>query len=767
MKSLLFLLGLIIPVIANAQSYDTFKPIGGIDKTTIVPNVSSTSENETIDEIASKAFGAAQQTDIDKTIHTGESIGPSIFLGGISWTSNMGDAAAMKDILATKKIGLYLMPNGVQGFWGKSTYQSAEANFLPVGKEFGEFGWHPVNSYTAVTLSNTTSSAISLSNLSTSFTDSSGNIWYYTATGTSVRGLSGATSCQSFSNGSWTFQIPANGSCSINITVDVNGAVELPSTSTLTPSNSNITVSSFLPVTSANSGTTGYGTIGITQTGADAATQVFASGTMEWATETGQNVVMGAVNVDDEISWTPTMVAQWKNYVDGLRSHGVKTVVPYLRAGNNSAISNYAYPLMYTFDGAWQFTNDRVRDGIKDAITYGGGLAIDWPPVSSSAYGEFVNMANMSMCKWALEQHLECVITVHPPQAGNTTYLQYLNVISSLLKSWNALPTRWVVENYELDTSTNPWSQPCTAVGTANDTTKADVVNTCTDGTTKTYTYNQSLNASALSLANNDGTTTPYGDAATLTSTGGTYTYADVGLGQRGTQVPQLSLSDLSDGGNVMRASSAGVGPGYAIPRLDSVGRAIAWGYNAVGWGYNTLTSGFGYCLSSSWCVKDYNNTGISITDSSNSTQVYVNSGIFSSVGNAYYTSSNLSGTFTTSQGLIMSDNGGAGNFINYRGTGAGGFYWYNCSPSASLSSCTANYLAYLGPGGSFSTSNNLIINAGKNVCLDSSCANTVSESSDGSKIYISNSTSGKLMSIDSSTGNIVVKGTLTQSSTP
>lgn len=766
MKKLLLAL-LLFPSLAYAQSYDAFKPLGGVDKTTVIPDVTATSTNETIDEIATKAFGAAQQTDIDKTIHTSSSIGPSIFLGGISWTSNMGDAAAMRDILATKKIGLYLMPNGVQGFWGKSTYQSAESNFLPVGKEFGEFGWHPVNSYTAVTLSNTTSSNIALSNLSTSFTDSSGNTWLYTATGTSVRDISGATACQSFSNGTWTFQVPANGSCTINITVDVNGAVELPSTSTLTPSISGLTVSSFLPVTAANSGSTGYGTIGITQTGADAATQVFASGTMEWATETGQNVVLGAVNIDDEISWTPTMVTQWKAYVDGLRSHGVKTVVPYLRAGNNSAIPNYAYPLMYTMDGAWQFTNDRVRDGIKDAIIYGGGLAIDWPPVSSSAYGEFVNMANMSMCKWALEQHLECVVTVHPPAVGNTTYLQYLNVVSSLLKSWGALPTRWVVENYELDTSTSPWSQPCTAVGTANDTTKADVTNSCSGGGTKTYTYAESLNAAALALANEDGTSTPYGDAATLTSTGGTYTYADVGLGQRGTQVPQLSLSDLADGGNVMRASSAGVGPGYAVPRLDPVGRVIGWGYTAVGWGYNTLTSGFGYCLSSNWCIKDNSSNGLNILDNNSNNIVTVDGTMFDTHGDAIRTASNLSGTYTTTQALILAQNGGAGNFINYRGAGAGGYYFSNCSPAQTVTACTANYLAYIGPGGSVSVSNNFILNSGKKYCLDSSCTNYVTESTDSSKIYISNSTAGNLMSIDASTGNILSKGTITQSTTP
>lgn len=148
---------------------------------------------------------------------------------------------------------------------------------------------------------------------------------------------------------------------------------------------------------------------------------------------TGFRIDTASINGFDPRS---TSLTAWEDYVDVARSVGIQTVSPVFSPNSS------------TWSLAWSAS---AYDPLRTAALYGGGLTIDAPPglfqSGSSAYRSFTE----SELRWANSQGLRTTVIVSPWGApGN--FLADTRAFLKTLATAGALPTHWVVENYQSST---------------------------------------------------------------------------------------------------------------------------------------------------------------------------------------------------------------------------------------------------------------------------------------------------------------------------
>lgn len=138
-----------------------------------------------------------------------------------------------------------------------------------------------------------------------------------------------------------------------------------------------------------------------------------------------------------------TSQTAWDDYVDLARSVGIGTVSPVFSPNSSN----------------WSLTwSASSYDPLRAAALYGGGLTIDAPPglfgSGSSAYRSFTE----NEIRWANQQGLETTVIVSP-WGSPANFLRDTAAFFQTLRATDALPSHWVVENYQTGTAASTVSQ--------------------------------------------------------------------------------------------------------------------------------------------------------------------------------------------------------------------------------------------------------------------------------------------------------------------
>lgn len=167
----------------------------------------------------------------------------------------------------------------------------------------------------------------------------------------------------------------------------------------------------------------------------------------------------GDVNVADSYQWTGNDVTSWKSYVDATRATGVMNVAPILSFNGLNA------------DYSQDFATSPYWATMREAALYGGGIAFDtpagffnqftqnWFPLSGENPLTYDNWIE-SEIKWANSEGLRSSIIIAPFGDGmtdtvETDYLEQVKAMVATLKAAGALPSEFIIENYNLDTKSN------------------------------------------------------------------------------------------------------------------------------------------------------------------------------------------------------------------------------------------------------------------------------------------------------------------------
>ncbi|MBS1089924.1 hypothetical protein [Gluconobacter wancherniae] len=167
----------------------------------------------------------------------------------------------------------------------------------------------------------------------------------------------------------------------------------------------------------------------------------------------------GNVNVDESHRWTDNDLSSWKDYVDAARGYGVMNMAPIFT--NNALTADYSQ----------DFATSSYWATAREAALYGGGLSFDSPPgffnqftstwfkamgQDSDTYINFVE----SEIRWATSEGLRSSVIIAPFGTGMTDtiqadYLEQTKAMVARLQKDGAMPSQFIVENYNLDANSN------------------------------------------------------------------------------------------------------------------------------------------------------------------------------------------------------------------------------------------------------------------------------------------------------------------------
>jgi len=144
------------------------------------------------------------------------------------------------------------------------------------------------------------------------------------------------------------------------------------------------------------------------------------------------------VNFSDYTKFNdPAFFQSWQAYVDAARSVGIKTVAPLFTP-------NTLFQHIDTFE-------DPIWNGLRKAALYGGALGFDAPPhfffQREQRYRDFV----IEEVRWTRRHNLRATVLISP-NVSRQNFLSDTKQYVQALKDADAIPTNWVVENYEAKT---------------------------------------------------------------------------------------------------------------------------------------------------------------------------------------------------------------------------------------------------------------------------------------------------------------------------
>ena len=612
---------------------------------------------------------------LSAVIGTTQSAGPSVFLGGVSNTESMADPVAMRDVLASGKIGLYVHPFAPNFTWyqpGQAGVLSASITpaitslFSQAGLSMIELGASGSPALTELTVTNATASAITIP-VNTAFSDQAGNGWLSQLPGFYAPFTNAdETHC---ADANYHYVVPANATCQLVVAAPALGAFDVPANAFTQSPLSGLSITGSLPIVPAaqqQSGTT-YGREGQTTSGTAAGQNFATGGGFTWPRYHGWGVsaAIAAVNIDNATSEPAWDATWWQQYVDAVRAGtGIKVVAPILQPS-----------AWYRYGGlSADFAADPFMTTFRAQALYGGGIAFDAPPnYALRALGASYLPYYETMIRWARAQGLEVIWIVS--QDGDDGTHTWPNMASNTrdlvarLRADDALPTRWAVENY----ASAGFAEDCTALGTANDTTRAPVTGVACTGsqagqTPATYAYKNSLNAIALFLAGSVGTAPPPPANASLTSTGALLPQPAMTLSGHAVRSGVPSVGDLGDGAHVLMDYMLG----RSIPTLDIGGTVQApGGVRTTGAVIYTTTGGGPSVQTYADGSNSLNVTWWSAGGTVQAHGYFDNAGQYH-IGQSTYGSSMVLGSSQGSATVqTYADASGSLNFVFYPNTGA------------------------------------------------------------------------------------------------
>ncbi len=158
------------------------------------------------------------------------------------------------------------------------------------------------------------------------------------------------------------------------------------------------------------------------------------------------------VNTDVNQIWTQQDLLSWEAYVANARSMGVLSLAPVWGDASfgSTTPGNFA-------TSPWYQT-------IREAALYSGGISFDLPPNYGFARGTAYLDNIVQQIQWATANGLRTSVIISPWDAdgapGNydDTFLAATQRLVAFLKDADALPSQFIVENYDSDKSSNEFS---------------------------------------------------------------------------------------------------------------------------------------------------------------------------------------------------------------------------------------------------------------------------------------------------------------------
>ena len=155
------------------------------------------------------------------------------------------------------------------------------------------------------------------------------------------------------------------------------------------------------------------------------------------------------VNIESSYAWTQQDLQSWEAYVNNARALGVLNLAP-IWSDNG-----------YSADLSQPFATSPWYATVREAALYGGGLSFDLPPnyawLREPSYLENI----VQQIQWATANGLRTSIIISPydvDDAANReddTLLSATQTLVTYLQENNALPSQFIVENYNGDGSGN------------------------------------------------------------------------------------------------------------------------------------------------------------------------------------------------------------------------------------------------------------------------------------------------------------------------
>ncbi|MGY8607439.1 hypothetical protein ACTVH1_17375 [Gluconobacter cerinus] len=379
----------------------------------------------------------------------------TVFLGSAANMQAMMDPAIYEDMIE-EGIGLYGHGNGI--YTMAATHQMAglmsdlpASSTAPGVAEFGmSFGY----SMGSVTLTNTGTTTQTIA-VGTTFTGSNGEEYVVT----SAPGQPGYTSKMTGPNAQGYvstedggyYELSAGKSVTLtleSLTADSTANLSANSITTLNADNA-----SSLQIVSSTEFTGGGSVSENYFTGGQKAPFYYLY------QQFGYSPSEGNVNVNEAHLWTENDVTAWKEYVDAARASGVMNMAPILT--DNGLTADYSQ----------DFATSAYWATEREAALYGGGLSFDspagffnqfttsWFGVMGQAADTYINFVE-SEIRWATSEGLRTSVIIAPFGTNMTDtvesdYLEQVKLMVARLQKDGAMPSQFIVENYNLDTKSN------------------------------------------------------------------------------------------------------------------------------------------------------------------------------------------------------------------------------------------------------------------------------------------------------------------------
>lgn len=210
----------------------------------------------------------------------------------------------------------------------------------------------------------------------------------------------------------------------------------------------------------------------------------------------------GNVNVHDGYRWTDNDLSSWKDYIDAARGYGVMNMAPIFT--NNGLTADYSQ----------DFATSSYWATAREAALYGGGLSFDSPPgffnqFTSNwfkAMGQdpdtYINFVE-SEIRWATSEGLRSSVIISPFGTGmtdtvQTDYLEQTKVMIARLQKDGAMPSQFIVENYNLDANSNTFD--ANASNTESLNSVASYLSTVTTNSTNSESNLQTIAQSGADM---------------------------------------------------------------------------------------------------------------------------------------------------------------------------------------------------------------------------------------------------------------------------
>ncbi len=171
-------------------------------------------------------------------------------------------------------------------------------------------------------------------------------------------------------------------------------------------------------------------------------------------TDQGFSPAGADVNVPVAYAWTSNDVQSWEAYVSNARTPGIMNVAPVFSDSGYSADLDIPFAT-----SPWYAT-------LRQAALYSGGLSFDVPP--NYAFIRAPNfLANVvQQIRWATANGLRSSVIISPGAVNDPANNQDADLLANTqklvayLEANNALPSQFIVENYDLDGTGNQLDTP-------------------------------------------------------------------------------------------------------------------------------------------------------------------------------------------------------------------------------------------------------------------------------------------------------------------